>query len=188
MTVDSKIAAAAGKAPLHLLPLRWLVGLARVFEFGRKKHGRENYYASDNDPDECERYMGAVLRHLSAMQTPGGSYTPASCAATDDESGIPHLDHAIAGLVMLRARMCKAGALPEDPGPQMGDMYEWTRFAEAVRIAHSKGQLGAWVRRDKTVRTKRDEGGLWYLLRDLVAADARRNLRRRRRQGRMVQP
>ena len=115
MTVDSKIAAAAGKTPLHLLPLRWLVGLARVFEVGRKKHGRENYYASDNDPDECERYVGAVLRHVSAMQTPGGSYTPASCAATDDESGIPHLDHAIAGLVMLRARMCKAGALPVDP-------------------------------------------------------------------------
>jgi hypothetical protein len=118
MTVDSKIAAAAGKAPLHLLPLRWLVGLARVFEFGRKKHGRENYYASDNDPDECERYMGAVLRHVSAMQTPGGSYTPASCAATDEESGIPHLDHAIAGLVMLRARMCKAGALEVDHAPQ----------------------------------------------------------------------
>lgn len=117
MTADSKIATAAGKAPLHLLPLRWLVGLARVFEFGRKKHGRENYYASDNDPDECERYVAAVLRHLSAMQTPGGSYTPTSCATPDGESGIPHLDHALAGLVMLRARMCKSGALKADPGP-----------------------------------------------------------------------
>lgn len=116
MTVDSKIATAAGKAPLHLLPLRWLVGLARVFEFGRKKHGRENYYASDNDPDECERYVSAVLRHLSAMQTPGGSYTPTSCATSDGESGVPHLDHALAGLVMLRARMCKSGALEGDPG------------------------------------------------------------------------
>jgi hypothetical protein len=121
MTVDSKIATAAGKAPLHLLPLRWLVGLARVFEFGSKKHGRENYYASDNDPDECERYMGAVLRHVSAMQTPGGSYTPTSCATPDGESGIPHLDHAIAGLVMLRARMCKAGALEVDPGKKVAE-------------------------------------------------------------------
>lgn len=43
-----------------------------------------------------------------------------SCVALDAESGLPHIDHAIAGLVMLRARMCKAGALPADPGEAKG--------------------------------------------------------------------
>lgn len=119
--VDSKIATARDKAPLQFVPLRWLIGLARVFQYGAiKKHGRENYYASEDDPESCERYIGGLLRHLSDMQTPGGSYTPESCVALDAESGLPHIDHAMAGLVMLRARLCKAGAMPADPGPQGG--------------------------------------------------------------------
>lgn len=114
--VDGKIAAAANKPPMHMLPLRWLVGLARVFAFGATKYGRENYYASADDDDTADRYTSGVLRHLMAMQTEGGSYTAASCAAIDLESKLPHLDHAIAGLVMLRARLCKRGALQQDPG------------------------------------------------------------------------
>lgn len=117
---DGKIATAKQKAPLHRLPLRWLIGLARVFQYGARKYGRENYYASADDPESCERYMGGVLRHLSEMQTPCGSYTQESCVALDAESGLPHIDHAIAGLVMLRARMCKAGSLPTDPREAKG--------------------------------------------------------------------
>lgn len=129
MTTDNKIATAAGKPPLHWLPLRWLTGLARVFEFGAAKHGRENYYTSDSDPETCERYIGGVLRHLSAMQTPGGSYTPSSCAALDAESQLPHLHHAIAGLVMLAARLGKDGAMPADPRVDPGMRKEPLRVA-----------------------------------------------------------
>lgn len=115
MKADGKIDAARDKTPLHRLPLRWLAGLARVFAYGAKKYGAENYYASDADDETCERYIGGVLRHLSEMQTPGGSYTPSSCSTLDAESKLPHLDHAIAGLVMLRARLCKEGSMVEDP-------------------------------------------------------------------------
>lgn len=116
MSTDSKIAAAAKKAPFYIIPLRWLMGIARVFAYGAKKHGRENFYNSADDPETCDRYVGGVLRHIELMQSPGGAFTMQTCSALDDESGLPHIDHALCGLLMLRARMCKAGALPADPG------------------------------------------------------------------------
>lgn len=117
MAADSKIAAAAAKVPFFQLPFRWLKGVARVFAFGAVKHGRANYFEGDTDPDTGDRYVGGILRHLSEMQTPGGQYTMESLAALDSESGLPHIDHMMCGVIMLRARMVKAGAIAEDPGP-----------------------------------------------------------------------
>jgi hypothetical protein len=52
------------------------------------------------------------------MQDPSGLWTPESLAARDDESGWPHIDHAICGLIMLRGIMVKSGALAADPEPK----------------------------------------------------------------------
>ncbi len=97
---------------------------------------------------------------LGAMREP--SVTCPAC-----ETQLPPAD--------LPRHMAERCTGPREPHPAA----KWVRFAEAVKIARGKGVIRAWVIRDKTVRTKRDEGGLWYLLRDLVAADARRNRRRK---------
>jgi hypothetical protein len=99
---------------------------------------------------------------LGAMREP--SITCPAC-----ETQLPPAD--------LPRHMAERCTGPREPHPAA----KWVRYAEAVQIAGSKGQLGVWISRDKAVRTKRDDAGLLYLLRDLVSASARRDRRRRRR-------
>ncbi len=110
---DSKIAAAAAKIPLHTIAYRALAGVARVFQFGRRKHGAGNYINA-TDVDAPSRYVGGVLRHLAACQGRGGIYSWESIAARDKESGLYELDHAICGLIMLRDVAIETGAMLED--------------------------------------------------------------------------
>lgn len=114
--MDQKIKSASGKAPLGLIPARALVGPARVYGYGAKKYAAGNYYNATLADGAGARYVSAALRHLGDMQEPNGLHTAESLAALDPESGLPHIDHAICGLLMLRAIMTKCGALPADPG------------------------------------------------------------------------
>jgi hypothetical protein len=113
---DQKIKAASEKAPLGMVPAQALVGPSRVYGYGAKKYAPGNYYNATLEDGAGQRYVSAALRHLSAMQQPNGLHTPESLAARDEESGLPHLDHTICGLLMLRTIMTKCGALPVDPG------------------------------------------------------------------------
>lgn len=113
---DEKIKTAAGKAPLALVPTQSLVGAARVFGYGAKKYFAGNYYRATLEDGAGERYIGAALRHMAEMQCPNGLHTPESLATRDVESGLPHIDHVLCGLMMLRSIMVKCGALPVDPG------------------------------------------------------------------------
>ena len=114
---DGKIAQAAKKAPLDMVPLRSLKGAARVLRYGTKKYRTQGNFLSATLGDGAGgRYHGAALRHLSECQEPSGVFSVESLAAIDDESGLPHIDHMICGLLMLRAILVKDGALPEDPG------------------------------------------------------------------------
>lgn len=113
---DQKIKTAAAKAPLGLVPQAALVGPARVFGYGAKKYQAGNYYQADLSDGAGQRYISAALRHLSEMQLPNGLHTPESLATLDTESGLPHIDHVLCGLLMLRTIMVKGGALPVDPG------------------------------------------------------------------------
>jgi len=113
---DSKIAAAAAKIPLELIPLQALRGAARVFGYGKKKHGHGNFLLAHVDDGAIDRYTGGFLRHLSDCQQLDGKFTAESLAHLDAESGLPEIDHAICGLVMLRAIAIKCGVLPADPG------------------------------------------------------------------------
>lgn len=114
--VDSKIAASAKKIPLSMVPLWALRGVARVFGFGGKKHGKGNYYRATLADGAGERYLGGAIRHLMELQESDGTYTAKSLASIDDESGLPHLDHAMCGLLMLRQILTKENALSGDPG------------------------------------------------------------------------
>jgi len=115
VSADEKIKTAADKVPLNLVPLRALKGVARVFGYGAKKYSAGNYYTAD-DAEIANRYVGGFLRHLSDCQRPDGLFDWSSVAQLDAESGLPEIDHAICGLVMLRALAIKHGALPADPG------------------------------------------------------------------------
>lgn len=104
---DLKIKTAAGKVPLQLLPLWALKGLARVFEYGAKKYAPGNWILA-RDQEAIDRYIGAALRHIAEMQL--------DAKLLDRESGLPHIDHAIASLVMLRGILIQHHDLDEDPG------------------------------------------------------------------------
>jgi hypothetical protein len=79
-----------GKAPLHLLPHEALTGAAHALGYGAAKYGDWNWRLGT----EWNRYYDAVLRHMLAWQ---------SGEDMDPESGLPHLDHALATLMMLAA-------------------------------------------------------------------------------------
>lgn len=113
---DSKIAFAAKKVPLMMVAFKSLYGAARVFGYGRKKHGAGNYLLATLADGAGERYFGALYRHASEMQDLDGTWTKESLAACDEESGLPHIDHIIATLIMLRGILIKEKVLPMDPG------------------------------------------------------------------------
>jgi hypothetical protein len=113
---DQKIKTAAKKPRLGLIPRKALIGVARVFGYGAEKYAPGNFLTATLDDGAGERYSSGLERHLSEMQGMNGLYTPGSLASIDEESGLPHIDHAICGLLMLRAIATKDGALPVDPG------------------------------------------------------------------------
>lgn len=98
----------AGKAPLAEIPLDHLFGMARAFAYGAKKYERGNYLRCTNEP--MHTYVGAALRHLAEVLANGAD-------DVDGESGLPHIDHAIASLVMLRGILQEQGEIARDPGP-----------------------------------------------------------------------
>ena len=116
---DLKRKSAAGKPPLALLQLRALIGAARVREYGDSKYAPGNWLNAPADEETCARYAGAALRHLMEMQLWGGRYSPYACAGRDTESRLPHIDHAIMSLVMLREILMYHGILPADPGQHL---------------------------------------------------------------------
>lgn len=76
----------AGKPEIRLVPMQMVIDVARIREYGNKK-----YHSPDNwKTVEWERYWDAMMRHLIAAQE---SDDPLH--ALDDESGLPHLAHAL---------------------------------------------------------------------------------------------
>lgn len=78
-----------GKADLSLLPKAGLDSAARAFMFGSKKYERDNWKKGISN----ERLIAALLRHLTAWN---------DGELVDSESGLSHLDHAGATLMMLQ--------------------------------------------------------------------------------------
>jgi hypothetical protein len=79
-----------GKDPWHLLPLHVIRGIVKVLQHGAKKYGPNNWQNLVNAED---RYFSAAMRHLEAYRR--GEYY-------DEDSGLPHLDHALCSLMFIR--------------------------------------------------------------------------------------
>lgn len=77
------------KPPLDLVPLELMEGVARVMNRGRIKYGLNTWKRGLR----WGRTFAALMRHLLAWK---------SGRDTDPEFGLPHLDHALTQLLMLR--------------------------------------------------------------------------------------
>ena len=108
--VDQKIKTAEGKAPLAILPWPILLrldledhliaieGLAWAFEYGSRKYRPYNYAKAEPDLDTALLYLSANLRHRQKRRRQD----------RDAESGLPHIDHESACLIMLLAIFSKS--------------------------------------------------------------------------------
>jgi hypothetical protein len=80
------------KADWSVIPWGAMERVVRVFETGVKRYGRENWRLVEDGP---RRYFSATMRHLLAWR--GGQ-------ELDPTSGLPHLAHAIACLLIAFER------------------------------------------------------------------------------------
>jgi len=80
----------AGKPDMTLITYGMITDAVKVLEHGAKVYGRLNYRKSG--PEFDERLVAAVLRHMTKYT--GGQ-------ELDDESGLPHLAHALASLMLI---------------------------------------------------------------------------------------
>lgn len=78
-----------GKPPWQLLPFDQVEEVVKVFGFGADKYTPQGWQQVD---DAQPRYFAASLRHLAAWK---------NGERRDPESGLPHLAHAIASLLIL---------------------------------------------------------------------------------------
>ena len=95
----------SGKDPIHLIPSECISAIARVFGFGAKKYG-ENNWRKDVNNTSFSRTYSSVQRHLNAFW---------SGQDTDPESGLNHIDHAITQLMILKIQTLE--------GPEMDDRF-----------------------------------------------------------------
>lgn len=76
-----------GKADLSIVPIEAVEAMARAFTFGSRKYSRGNYKLGI----ESTRTLAAALRHIMAF---------CGKEENDPESGLSHLDHALAAIAM----------------------------------------------------------------------------------------
>ena len=81
-----------GKPPIHLIPTKCITDAAFVFGFGAAKYG-ENNWRKDLNNMPYSRHYGSIMRHLLAWH---------SGEDIDPESGLPHLDHALTQMMILK--------------------------------------------------------------------------------------
>jgi hypothetical protein len=89
-----------GKLRYDLYPLKAYEGCTRVLTFGANKYTPNGWRSV---PDANNRYYAALIRHLNAQKEyldNGGIGL-----ALDEESGLPHLDHAQCCLIFLREKI-----------------------------------------------------------------------------------
>lgn len=133
---DMKHGLGGARPQLSILPRAGLTHGGRAIEYGADKYARGNYHGPppaklgvDAEPKRLLGYIDATMRHLTdvsdainrALGT--GGDIRAACRIVDSEasggfpaSGLPHLAHAIASLLIGVSCAVDDGLLPADPG------------------------------------------------------------------------
>jgi len=96
------------KAPIHLVPPQCIIGVAKVMGFGQDKYDEYNYRKGEGL--DYMRLYDAAQRHMIAWSL-GEDIDP--------ESGLPHLDHAAASIMMLKDLQSRGGK--NDNRPKMSN-------------------------------------------------------------------
>lgn len=92
-----------GKLQFGLLPPLALMEVVKVMTFGAQKYAPDNWQLVD---DAQRRYFDAAERHIWQFKLG---------ELTDDESGLPHLAHAICCLMFLYEHSVKYSVDPKTP-------------------------------------------------------------------------
>lgn len=100
----------AQKVPLDLIERAWIEDVARALATGSKKYGRFNWRGSGV---LTSQYVAASLRHIFAY---------ADGEDLDPESGISHLAHACAGLMILHDSHHRHPECDDRPGKEKGPL------------------------------------------------------------------
>lgn len=118
---------------LSILPYNGQVHAAGAVTYGADKYARGNYFGpppAKVDPvdrfleylDAAQRHIGKIAQAINVAKGTGGDQR-AACALPDDEasggfpaSNLPHIAHAIAGLMIAVECGITDGLLPVDPG------------------------------------------------------------------------
>ena len=88
----------------HLFPFWVLEGVVRLFMFGCKKYGKDNWMKGADEPYGAERCFSAMMRHY--IQWKNGE-------EKDQESGEHHIDAMIINLIFMRYCVMKKGGKDE---------------------------------------------------------------------------
>lgn len=92
------------KPRVELIPPESILGPAVVFSFGARKYGDRNW----EEGIAYSRLYAAAMRHLVAFF---------AGEDLDEESQLPHLDHALCCVMMLRATWARDESLELDDRP-----------------------------------------------------------------------
>ena len=95
---DQRAKADAGKLRYTLIPPAALDGIAAVREYGCRKYGSPDNWRQVS----AQREFDAAVRHIRAMWD--------DLKATDTESGLLHIDHALTDLAFVRQLIAEDNA------------------------------------------------------------------------------
>ena len=96
MERDQTAKADNGKLMLELIPPETYIALGEILTYGANKYAPENWKTVKPD-----RYIGALLRHLTAyMQNPN---------SIDEESGYSHIKHVLCNATFLEWFVSQTG-------------------------------------------------------------------------------
>jgi hypothetical protein len=82
-----------GKLRYDLLPVKPIEDVTKVITFGANKYGDNNWKQLNN---ARERYYAACARHIAEYRKGN---------QIDDESGLPHLAHAMCNIIFIMELM-----------------------------------------------------------------------------------
>lgn len=123
---NPKDAVGVRKVPLSTLPWRVLWRVALAMLEGACKYGRHNYRAAGV---RASVYFDAVVsRHLGAWW---------EGEDIDAESGLSHIDKAIAGLMVMRDSMLEGNFVDDRPPSTANEMAELNRLAGEIIDRHA---------------------------------------------------
>jgi hypothetical protein len=162
---DLKHGLTSSRPRLSIIGRHAMTHLCRAMEYGADKYKRGNYHGNPPAGVGAEArvlgYVDAALRHLTEVSqlynvahgTDGD--TRAAVAVTDDvasrgfpASGLPHLSHALASLMVAIECAVQDGLLPADPGQpwREGQPAIEERSPEATQRAVETAGTGNAVR------------------------------------------